>query len=120
MPLPLNRENGEALVRMNTTSIGATPVAAITAAPRRGYVRHLLAFSEGASTGTITCTVSVRGTSIGTGGCIFAGGTSAFGTGNFGYSPSTYVDEGDLITVTPSGGGGASIPGHFFVTVRGS
>src|SRR2546430_4319208 len=119
MALTLNRMDGEVTISKATASIGASPAAVIMAAPRRGYIRHVLAFSEGASTGTVTITVQVAAkTALPT--FSFTGGTSAFGTGDFSQNINSSVNEGDLITVTPSGGGGASIAGDIYVIIRGS
>jgi hypothetical protein len=120
MPLPVDRPVNEQAVYARTTSIGASPVAGVTVATKRGRLQRAFAFSEGASTGTITITVAVNGTTVGT--FSFTGGSNAFGSGEFpvlGTSAPGDVVEGDIITFTPSGGGGATIPGHFYAVIRG-
>jgi hypothetical protein len=47
----------------------------------------------------------------------FTGGTNARGSTDFLPRGRIMVEEGDLITFTPSGGGGVSIPGHFHATI---
>lgn len=120
MPLPIDRPVNEQAVYARTTSIGASPAAGATVATKRGRIQRAFAFSEGASTGTISVTVAVNGTTVGT--FPFTGGSNAFGSGEFpvlGTSTPGDVVEGDTITFTPSGGGGATIPGHFYAVIRG-
>jgi hypothetical protein len=118
MALPLNRQFDELAVRANTTSIGATPVAASTVALCKGYLQRAFAFSEGASTGTIAVAVAINGgTSVGS--ISFTGGANAIGSIELGLaSANLWLNEGDLITFTPSGGGGATIPGHFYAVIN--
>jgi len=117
MPLPIDRPVHDTLVYARTTSIGATPAAGSTVAAKRGRIQRAFAFSEGASSGTITITVAINGTTAGA--FTFTGGANASGSAEFAPSGSVDVVEGDLITFTPSGGAGASIPGHFYAAIRG-
>jgi hypothetical protein len=120
MPLPIDRPVNDQAVYARTTAIGASPAAGATVATKRGRLQRAFAFSEGASTGTITITVAVNGTTVGT--FSFTGGSNAFGSGEFpvlGTSSPGDVVEGDIINFTPSGGGGATIPGHFYAVIRG-
>jgi hypothetical protein len=112
MALPLNRQFDELPAYARTSSIGATPVAASTLATKKGRITRAFAFSEGASSGTITVAISVAGTSQGS--FSFTGGSNAAGSAEF----SIPVGEGDLITFTPSGGAGATIAGHFYAIIR--
>jgi hypothetical protein len=118
MALPINRQFDELAVSARTTSIGATPVAASTIAVCKGYLERAFAFSEGASTGTIAVAVAINGgTSVGS--ISFTGGTNTSGSIELGLaSASLWLNEGDLITFTPSGGGGATIPGHFYAVIN--
>jgi hypothetical protein len=66
MPVPQPRPSAkEESVYARTTSIGASPVAGSTVATKPGTLQRAHAFSEGASTGTITITVAVNGTTVG-------------------------------------------------------
>jgi len=117
MALPVPRplaDGGNVYAR--TTSIGATPVAGATVAIERGRLQRAFAFSEGASTGTITVTVAINAVTAGT--VVFTGGANAFGSNEFAPSGAVEVVEGDIITFTPAGGGGATIPGHFYAIIR--
>jgi hypothetical protein len=120
MALPINRPIDEVVVSARTTSIGATPAAASTVAVAKGTLQRAYAFSEGASTGTIAVAVAINGgTSLGS--ISFTGGANTSGSIEFGLASSTLnVSEGDLITFTPSGGGGATIPGHFYAIINKS
>jgi len=119
MVLPVDRPTArEEVVYARTTSIGDSPAAGSTCAITRGYIQRAFAFSEGASSGTITITIAINGTSFGT--FSFTGANNAVGSGEFAQSGANAmpVVEGDLITFTPSGGGGATIPGHFYAVIR--
>jgi hypothetical protein len=117
MPLPVDRPVNDALVYARTTSIGATPVAGATVATKRGRLQRAFAFSEGASSGTITVTVAINGTTAGT--VVLTGGANAVGSADFAPNGTVEVIEGDVITFTPAGGSGATIPGHFYAAIRG-
>ena len=118
MALPLNRPIDEVVVVARTTSIGATPAAGSTVAVAKGFLERAYAFSEGASSGTIAVAVSINGGSS-VGSISFTGGANASGSVELGLaSANLYVNEGDLITFTPSGGGGSTIPGHFYAVIN--
>jgi hypothetical protein len=113
----------DVLLAESTTSIGATPVASVFVSPCAGILRKLYASAGGTTTGTIAVAVTVNGGSDITSGTL----TIAAGTGarnNAGVDlpkigvSSVSVSEGDVITFTPSGGGGASIPGAFALVIR--
>lgn len=118
MPLSNNRPLDEMPVIARTLSIGGTPTACSTVATTKGYIERAYAFCEGAATGTISVAVSINGGST-VGTVSLTGGANAVGSAEFGInSPSLWVNEGDVITFTPSGGGGATIPGHFYAIIR--
>lgn len=113
----------DVLLAEGTTSIGATPVAAVVVAPCAGILRKIYAGAGGTTTGTVAVAVSVNGGSDVTGGVL----TVAAGTGSRAASSIDLpklgasvvaVNEGDMISFTPSGGGGASIPGAFTAVIR--
>jgi hypothetical protein len=112
MALPQNRPADELPIYARTTSIGATPAAGSTVAVKKGTLTRAFAFSEGASSGTITVDVAINDVSAGT--FSFTGDTDATGSGDF----NAAVSEGDVVTFTPSGGSGATIPGHFYALIR--
>lgn len=112
MPTPINRQFDELPVYARTASIGATPVAASTVATKKGRITRAAALCEGAATGTIAIAVAVNGAAAGS--FSFAGGANARGAADL----NVPVEEGDLVTFTPSGGAGASIPGHFYAIIR--
>ncbi|OAF05459.1 hypothetical protein AYJ54_00710 [Bradyrhizobium centrolobii] len=83
-----------------------------------------MAAAGGTTTGTTTVTVTINGGSDIAGGAL----TIAAGTGaragsvvefaGVGASSGVFVNEGDCITFTASGGTGASIPGAFALVIR--
>lgn len=109
-----------------TTSIATSPVAAQVVVPAGGYVARVYANSTGTTTGTITVSVSVNGGSDICNSTL----TIAAGAGNLnnpgvflnlqgaGSTSGVRVNEGDVITFTPSGGTGSSIGGAFCVVIR--
>lgn len=119
MTIAFRRDNREKYLFAKTTSIGATPVAAMTVAPAKGRIVRTFAVSEGASTGTISVAVIINaGSEIGT-PLSFTGGSGVVGSDTIkAIGAAARVNEGDLITFTPSGGGGATIPGLFCAVLR--
>jgi hypothetical protein len=118
MVLPIDRPVNDQLVYARTASIGATPAAGSTVATKRGRIQRAFAVSEGASSGTVTISVAINGGSP-IGSFSFTGGSNAIGSGEISPGTAAEVVEGDLITFTPSGGSGATIPGHFYAAIRG-
>lgn len=126
MSLPVNRPFNESVVDAQTTSIGTTPVAGIGIAQRAGYVERVMAAAGGTTTGTIAVAVAINGGSdITGGGLTIAAGTGARAGSVYelplvgaGSTSGVYVNEGDCITWTPSGGTGSSIPGAFALVIR--
>lgn len=124
MPLIKPRPLNEVSVDSSTTSIATTPVAATEIATASGWVQRAMACAAGTTTGTIAVAISINGGSDITGG----GLTVAAGTGaragsvqefaGVGTASGVYVNEGDCITFTPSGGTGASIGGAFALVLR--
>jgi hypothetical protein len=118
----------ESRLTCSTLSIAAIPVAASTVAANSGWLTRLTAACGGTTTGSpIAISVSINGGSDITGGAF----TLATGTGprngsvfefqvgvGVGSNASPYVNEGDIITFTPSGGTGSNIPGAFGAVIR--
>ena len=124
MPLVKPRPLNDVDFAASTSSIATTPVAGVTVATVSGFVQRVVAAAGGTTTGTIAVAVSINGGSDITGG----GLTVAAGTGAragsvmefamVGASSGVFVNEGDFISFTPSGGTGATIPGAFALVVR--
>lgn len=121
MALPVNRPLNRVHLAESTTSMATTPVAMVFISPVSGYLRDVNGATVGTTTGTITLAVTLNGGSdLTSGGLTIAAGA--------GYVPSTYtfpltganavfVNMGDVITVTPSGGTGSSIAGAVTVSI---
>lgn len=120
------RPMNEVTVSEGTTSIGATPVAAQAVVPTAGYVQRCFAAAAGTTTGTITVAVAINGGSdicnslllIAAGTGARAGSVIELGTVGAGTTDGVWVNEGDCVTFTPSGGGGSTIGGAFSLVVR--
>lgn len=121
MSIPTTRPINRVYLNDYTTSIATTPVAMYFTVPVSGYLSDVIAASAGTTTGTITLAVAKNGGSdLASSGLTIAAGS--------GYVPSTYtfpktganavfVDAGDVISVTPSGGTGSSIAGSATVVI---
>lgn len=126
MTLPSNRPNNEVVLNESTTSIATTPVVVTAIVPTNGYVKRVFAGAGGTFTGSITTTVTINGGSdIAGGALVLPAQTGAVpGVGvhlnlvGAGTTSGVWVNEGDVITFTPSGGTGASIPGAFALVIR--
>ena len=121
MSLPTPRPFNDVALTEGTTSIATSPVAAFMIAPRAGTIERMMAAAAGTFTGTIAVAVTINGGSDITGGAL----TIPAQTGaqpavilETGMMDGAHVNEGDLITVTPSGGTGAGIGGAFAVVIR--
>ena len=121
MPLPNNHPTlKEAQVGCHSISIGASPAAAFARSAFRGRIVKFGGITGGTiTTSDCTVTVAVNGSSIGTFTITAAG--AAAGQLFFG-APSTFanqaVNEDDVISFTPSGASGASVPGSFFAVLQ--
>lgn len=98
------------------SSIGATPTVAYVRATFRGKIVNISVVQSAAVTGTSTVATAINGTAV-TGGSLSVTGGSA-GTA-FSATPTAAhrVQEGDIISLTPSGATGTAA-GYYEVTVR--
>jgi hypothetical protein len=126
MPINAPRPLNDVSLDVNTSSIGASPVAAVAVAPVSGYVARVVAAAGGTTTGTITISVTINnGSNITNGGLTIAAGSNAragviyeLPLAGAGSTSGVYINEGDCIAFAPSGGGGASVPGAFTLVIR--
>jgi hypothetical protein len=126
MALPVSRPFYDVILTESTTSISLTPVGATAVAPVSGIIQRVGAAAGATSAGTITVSVTVNGGSdITGGGLTIAAGSGARNNPSFelamvgaGTTSGVYVNEGDLITFTPSGGTTGTVPGAFFAVIR--
>lgn len=120
MPLPGNRPLNTADLTAYTPSCGASPVAAYVRAPFRCRLVKVTGILGGAITtadGAITVTVNASAVASFT---VTQAGSAAGQL--FAAVPASpiYLNEDDVIVMTPSGASGASVPMHFSVAVRGA
>jgi hypothetical protein len=110
----------EVQVGCHSASIGGTPVAAYTRAPFRGKLVKVVAIADGVIT-TADCSVAVaiNGTAV-TGGTITIPVASAAAGQLASAIPTAAnaVNEDDVISFTPSGASGSSIPGTFLAVIQ--
>lgn len=120
MALPELHPLSEVDVVCHSASVGTTPVAAHARAPFRGKILKVWSILGGViTTADATVTSAINGTAI-TGGAITITATgsairdfdSAIPTG------ANLVNEDDVISFTPAGATGASIPATFGATIR--
>lgn len=118
MPLPGNHTLSTIDLTAYSPSCGASPVAAYIRVPFRcrllratGILGGPIATSDG------TVTIAANSTTL----AAFAVPQSGSAAGQlFSAVPAspTYLNEDDVIVMTPSGASGASVPMHFSVAVR--
>ncbi len=118
MSLPGNHTLNTIDLTAYTPSCGATPVAAYIRVPFRCRLLKATGILGGAITtadGTVTLSANVATLAS------FTVTQAGSATGQlFSVTPPspTYLNEDDVIVLTPSGASGASIPMHFSVVVR--
>jgi hypothetical protein len=123
MPLSKKLTIKDIVLSESTTSAATTPLASQAVAPIAGVIVKVGAAVGGTTTGTTTVAVAING------GADVAGGLLAIPAGAGARQGVTVdlakngagaavVQEGDLISFTPSGGTGASIPGAFVAVIR--
>ena len=126
MPLPVNRPLNEATITESTTSLATSPIAVTGVAPVSGYVQLVMAAAGGTTTGTVNVTVSINGgadiaggnLNIPAGSGARAGNVWELGVSGGGATDGVWINEGDQVTFTPSGGSGTSISGAFALVIR--
>jgi hypothetical protein len=120
MALPVNEPNNEQTVTCKTASVGTSPAAAYAVAPIKGRIVRTYGVLEGTiSTAPAAIAVAINGGSnigslsipVGTAGTAASDAPSATGV-------SKDVMEGDVISFTPSGATGATIPATFHAVIR--
>ena len=118
MTLPVNEPFNEAVVSCKTASVGTTPAAAFAVAPVKGRIVRTFAVLEGTITGTAAIAVAINaGANIGALSLAAgAAGTAASDAPAAGVARD--VQEGDVISFTPSGATGAGISAQFHAVIR--
>jgi hypothetical protein len=118
MSLPGNHTLSTIDLTAYTPSCGATPVAAYVRVPFRSRLLKATGVLGGAiTTADGTITVSVSSSTVASFAVPQAG--SAAGQLFSAVPPSpTYLNEDDVIVLTPSGASGSSVPMHFSIAVR--
>lgn len=118
MPLPGHHTLNTIDLTGYTPSCGASPVAAYIRAPFRCQLLKATGILGGAlNTSDGTVTVSINSSAVSS----FAVPQSGSAAGQlFSTVPAspTYLNEDDVIALTPSGASGVSVPMHFSVVVR--
>jgi hypothetical protein len=118
MPLPNFHTLNTTDLTAYTPSCGTAPVPAYLRAPFRSRLLKATGILGGVITAAnATVTLTVNGTSVGS--FIVTQSGSAAGQLFSVVLPSPiYLNEDDVIALTPSGATGASVPMHFSVAVR--
>ena len=118
MPLPGNRTLDTADLTAYTPSCGASPVAAYVRVPFRCRVLKVAGILGGAiTTADGTITVSANAATLATFTVTQAG--SAAGQLFSAVPPSpTYLNENEVIVLTPSGASGAAVPMHYSISLK--
>jgi hypothetical protein len=118
MPLPDHHTLATIDLTAYTPSCGAAPVAAYIRVPFRCRLLKAAGILGGAiTTADGTVTVTVNSASLASIAVPLAGAAAGQLFSAVPASPA-YLDEDDVIVLTPSGASGASIPMHFSIAVR--
>lgn len=118
MPIPGNPTLTTEHVTAYTPSCGASPVAAYIRVPFRCRVLKVTGILGGViTTADGTIAVAANGNTLTTFAVPQAGSAAGQLFSAVPASP-TYLNEDDVIVLTPSGASGASVPMHFSLTVR--
>jgi hypothetical protein len=118
MPLPVNHTINTTDLTAYTPSCGAAPVAAFIRVPFRCRLLKAAGILGGAiTTSDGTVTVSANTVTLASFTVTQSGSVAGQLFSIIPPSP-TYLNEDDVIVLTPSGASGASIPMHFSVAVR--
>lgn len=118
MPLPGNRTFTTADLTAYTPSCGTSPVAAYMRVPFRCRLLKVAGILGGAiTTADGTITVAANAATLATFAVTQAGSAAGQLFSAIPASP-TYLNEDDIVVLTPSGASGASVPMHFSIAVR--
>ena len=118
MPLPSHHTLTTIDLTAYTPSCGAAPVAAYIRVPFRCRLLKAAGILGGAiTTADGTVTVTANSTTLATFAVSQAGSAAGQLFSAMPASPA-YLNEDDVIVLTPSGASGVSIPMHFSVAVR--
>jgi hypothetical protein len=119
MTLPINEPFNEVVVSCKTASVGTSPAAAFAVAPVKGRIVRTFAVLEGTITGTAAITVAINaGANIGALSLAAGAAGTAASDAPAAAGVARDVQEGDVISFTPSGATGASIPAQFHAVIR--
>lgn len=120
MPLPGTHTVNTVDLTVSSPSIGASPVTVYMRVPFRSRILKFTGILGGTiTTADGTITVAVNGVTVGTftvtqsgsaAGQLFSGATTT--------TILSYVNEDDVISFTPSGASGSSIPMYFSAALR--
>lgn len=107
-------------VSCTSTSIGGTPVATYVRSPCKGLIVKVAAVTHGAiTTADASIAVAIGATAV-TGGTITVAFTGSAAGQEFSAVPTgaNVVNEGDVISFTPSLASGSNIVGSFYAIIR--
>src|SRR5690349_18907577 len=110
----------EVSVGAHSPSIGASPIVAYARAPFRGRIVKLVGVTAGViTTADATISTAVNGTAI-TNGNFTITVTGAAAGQVFSSTPSgaNTVNEDDVVSFTPSGASGATVPATFYAVIQ--
>lgn len=119
MALAANHTLMEQKVYAYSPSIGTTPIVAYTIAPFRCKVVAVKSVINGAITvANSSCAITIAGTAItGSPHLIVQSGSAAGQVDTTSFTGANIANEGDYISITPSGATGTTITGLFVFTV---
>src|SRR5438105_62053 len=119
MALPIKEPFTKYQIETISASIGTTPQVAYVRVPKRGRILQVGVIPTGNVSGTLAIAVAINaGTAISSAAISQASAAAATLYGaTLNSTDSADVNEDDVISFTPSGGGNASITGYFFALI---
>jgi hypothetical protein len=120
MPLPVSHPLNDTQVDCYSASIGATPASAFVRVPSRGRLMLVGAVAGGAiTTADAAIAVKINGVTVPAAAfTVPVAGAAAGQNVNQVPTASTFVNEDDVISFTPSGASGAAVPASFYAVIR--
>jgi len=120
MAVPANHTLKEYRLSCFSPSIASSPTAAYLIVPRSGRIIKTYGVSYGTTTGTTAVAVAINGGSAISSAAlsIAAGNAGVEVEANVNATDAAQVQDGDVISFTPSGGTGSTIGGMFTVAIN--
>ena len=119
MTLPVNRSSNEVVLSTRLADVAAASTVCYVVAPVKGYLNRIYSVVEGTTNGAPEISVAINsGSALDQTITIASGGGAGdVDTASFAPSTSTFVDAGQIISLTTDGAGSTTVVTNFFVVI---